>query len=430
MNHRITLASALLFSLLAVSKGATAETYAERQLDRVPVACATESLSNDPAAHTGEAPDAHAGETPNAHAGEAPNAHAGEVPATNTPEGITIETAGPGTLDIELTFMGDISVNEDTMAHVTARVPGTVIEIRKTLGDTVKKGDVLAVIASRELADAKAEYLAARERSDLAQSRFDREDHLYQQKLSSESVYLDAKQVYADARITLRSSHQKLHALGLTTNDLARLPTLPDDQLTSLEIVAPLDGTIIEKHLTIGEVLKDEYDDHPNFIIADLRTVWANLRVFPADLPRVQAGQPVVISVGDDLPAVRAVIGYVGPVVLEDTRTALARVVVANTDGKLRPGEFITGKVTIGTVAAAVCLPSAAVQTIANKPIVFIQDAHGLEPRPVTLGAADDTRVEITSGVKPGDKYVTRGAFELKAKQITAGMDSHAGHGH
>ncbi|MCX7004222.1 MAG: hypothetical protein NTV22_13255, partial [bacterium] len=126
----------------------------------------------------------------------------------------------------------------------------------------------------------------------------------------------------------------------------------------------------------------------------------------------------------------RAVIGYVGPVVLEDTRTALARVVVANTDGTLRPGEFITGKVTIGTVAAAVCVPSAAVQTIANKPIVFIQDAHGLEPRPVTLGAADDTRVEITSGVKPGDKYVTRGSFELKAKQITAGMDSHAGHGH
>ena len=206
MSHCITLVAVLLLGLLAVSKGATAETHEELQRDRVPAACATESLSNDPGAHAGEAP--------NAHAGEAPDAHAGEAPATNTPEGVAIETAGPGTLDIELTFMGDISVNEDTMAHVTARVPGTVVEIRKTLGDTVKKGDVLAVIASRELADAKAEYLAARERSDLSQSRFDREDHLYQQKLSSESVYLDAKQARADARITLRSSHQKLHALG------------------------------------------------------------------------------------------------------------------------------------------------------------------------------------------------------------------------
>ncbi len=333
-------------------------------------------------------------------------------------------------LDIELTFMGDITVNEDTMAHVTAHVPGTVVEILKTLGDTVKKGDVLAVLASREVADAKAEYLAARERSDLAQSRFVREEHLYQKKLSPESSYLDVKQARADVRIALRSSYQKLIALGLTTSDLARLPAQPDDQLTRFEIVAPLDGTIIEKQLTMGEVLKDENDDHPNFIIADLRTVWANLRVFPADLLRVRAGQPVVVSIGDGLPSVRTTIGYVGPVVLEDTRTALARIVVTNTGGMLRPGLFITGKVTAGTVAAAVCVPSVAVQTIANKPVVFIQDAHGLEPRSVTLGAADDTRVEITSGLAPGERFVTRGAFELKAKTITAGMDSHAGHGH
>jgi len=408
MNQCINLAFVLLLGLLTVSHAATTGTHEKLKPDNLSVGC----------------------EAPNAHAGEAPNAHAGEAPATNTPEGVAIETAGPGTLDIELTFMGDISVNEDTMAHVTARVPGTVVEIRKMLGDTVKKGEILAVIASRELADAKAEYLAARERSDLAQSRFDREDHLYRQKLSSESVYLDAKQAHADARITLRSTHQKLHALGLTSNDLARLPTLPDDQLTSLEIVAPLDGTIIEKHLTIGEVLKEESDEHANFVIADLRTVWANLRVFPTDLARVRAGQPVLISTGDDLPAIHTTIGYVGPLVLEDTRTALARIVVTNTGGMFRPGLFITGKVTIGTVAAAVCVPSAAVQTIANKPIVFIQDAHGLEPRSVTLGAADATRVEITAGLQPGERFVTRGAFELKAKTITAGMDSHAGHGH
>jgi cobalt-zinc-cadmium efflux system membrane fusion protein len=346
------------------------------------------------------------------------------------PEGIDIETAGPGTLNIELTFMGDITVNEDTMAHVTAHVPGTVVEIRKTLGDTVKKGDVLAVLASREVADAKAEYLAACERSDLAQSRFVREEQLFLKKLSPESSYLDVKQARADVRITLRSSYQKLLALGLTTSDLARLPAQPDDQLTRFAISAPLDGTIIEKHLTMGEVLKNENVEHVNFIIADLRTVWANLRVFPADLPRVRAGQPVVISSGEDQPSVRTTIGYVGPVMLADTRTALARIVVTNAQGMLRPGLFITGKVTVGVVAAAVCVPSSAVQTIANQPVVFIQDAHGFEPRPVTLGAADATRVEITAGLKPGERCVTRGAFELKAKNITAGMDSHAGHGH
>ena len=122
--------------------------------------------------------------------------------------GIELATAGSGPLKVEIELPGEIVPNADRVAHVVPRVPGVVREVRKVLGDHVRKGEILLVLDSKELADNKAAFLSAREKLDLAQSNFDREEDLWKKKISATQDYLQAKQALTEARIELRSAEQ------------------------------------------------------------------------------------------------------------------------------------------------------------------------------------------------------------------------------
>lgn len=209
----------------------------------------------------------------------------------------------------------------------------------------------------------------------------------------------------------------------LTVTDLR----ITNEKLAWYPIRAPFDGTIIDKHITLGEVVGD---DAEVFVVADLSSVWVDLHVYPKDLMKIKKGQKVVISAGQTMPDAEGVISYVGPVVGAESRTALARVVLPNSSGVIRPGLFVTAKVAIDNVEAEVIVPKDAIQTLEGKKCVFIKDEHGFEPSFITLGQSNTGFVQVTSGLNPGQQYVTKGAFELKAKIITSTLDSHAGHGH
>ncbi len=170
--------------------------------------------------------------------------------------GIEVGTAGPGKLRIHVSLLGEVAVNADRLAHIVPRIPGVAREVRKSLGDRVHAGEIMAMLESRELADAKSAFLAARERIELVQANFLREEDLWKKKISSEREYLEAKQALAEARIELRSAEQKLHALGFSHEYLVQLPNHPNTAFTRYEIVAPFDGTVIEKHITLGEALQ------------------------------------------------------------------------------------------------------------------------------------------------------------------------------
>jgi cobalt-zinc-cadmium efflux system membrane fusion protein len=218
-------------------------------------------------------------------------------------------------------------------------------------------------------------------------------------------------------------------SLGFDEEYLARLPAAPRTTLTRYNLIAPFDGTVVEKHITLGEVLKPD-SEAALFGVADLRTVWVDLHVPQIDLLRVQPGQHALVSAGDGIPPVACVIEYVGPVIGAETRTALARATIANTAGVYRPGLFVTARVALERVAVPVCVPSDAVQIVDGEPCVFIQQGHGFLPRPVVTGIRDDQFIQIHSGMNAGEPYVARGAFTLKAILATSGLDSHAGHGH
>ena len=339
--------------------------------------------------------------------------------------GIELATAGPGQLKVQVELPGEIVPNADRVAHVVPRVPGVVREVRKVLGDRVRKGEILMVLDSKELADNKAAFLSAREKLDLAQSNFDREEDLWKKKISPTQDYLQAKQALSEARIELRSAEQKLHALGFSDDYLAQLPSQPDISYIRYEVVAPFDGVIIEKHVALGETQKE---DAESFRIADLRSVWVNLGVYQKDIPSIRAGQSVVVSAGHGIPDLTGEISYIGPLVGEQTRTATARVVLPNRGGQLRPGLFVTGRVTLSTVPVPVLVPKTALQTIDEKTVVFVEDEDGFEPRAVTVGRSNGTHVEITSGLNPGQNYVSAGAFTLKAQLAKGSFDD--GHGH
>ena len=339
--------------------------------------------------------------------------------------GIELSTAAVGRLDQYAELPGEIVLNTDRLAHVVPRVPGIVREVRRAVGDSVKAGELLAVIESRELADVKAAYLAAVERETLARANFDREERLWQKKVTSEQEFLDTRQALAEARIERNSAEQQLHALGFSDSYLKELPEHPDAMYTRYELRAPFAGTIIEKHLTLGENVSS---DAEVFTIADLSSVWVDINVYQKDLVMIRQGQTVVIEIGHGIPQVTGKIAWVGPLVGEATRTATARVVLVNPEGTLRPGLFVTARVAVGNTATGIVVPKSALQTFEERSVVFVQDEDGFEPRPVDLGRQNATQVEILSGLEAGQTYVSRGAFTLKA-QLSKGAFGD-GHNH
>lgn len=339
--------------------------------------------------------------------------------------GIEVGEAESGQLQNELALPGVIAMNEDRKAHILPRVPGVVREVRKGLGDVVEQGEVLAVIESGELAEAKAEYLAAREKTALANAKFVREEGLWKKKISAEQEYLEARQELAEHRIALRSAEQKLHVIGLTHEQLDQLPKSSDLHFTRFEITAPFNSTVIEKHITLGEMAKDDADV---FVLADLSTVWVNLTVYQKDLPRIKKGQRVLITLGqEEGERAEGRIAYVQPVVKEETRTATATVFLPNPEGNWRPGMFVSAKVLSESATAPIVVPQSAIQTIENKTVVFVRTKEGFEPRPVAMGRATNGNMEITSGLSRGERFAVKGTFTLKA-QLSKGAfgDGHA----
>jgi len=327
--------------------------------------------------------------------------------------GIEIATAGPGKLQVHDTLSGEIAFNSDKLAHIVPRVPGVVREVRKNLGDQVRAGEVLAVLESRDLADAKATYLGAVARLALAQANFTREESLRQEKITAEKDFLESKQALAEAQIALRSAEQKLHALGFAEEDLQALPSYAETSVAHYEITAPLDGTVVEKHIVLGEVFKE--DSSPCFVIADLTSVWVDLKVHQQDLSHIRPGQAAVVKSGEDLQT-EGTIAFVSNIVSETSRMAFARMTIANPEGRWRPGLFVTGQIVIDEVSAKVAVPKEALVRLDGQTCVFLQTDRGFVPQTVVVGRSNDSSVEITTGLKVGQKYVGRGAYTLKSE--------------
>jgi cobalt-zinc-cadmium efflux system membrane fusion protein len=162
-------------------------------------------------------------------------------------------------------------------------------------------------------------------------------------------------------------------------------------------------------------------------VVADLSTVWVDINVYPKDLEHVRPGNIVRVEASNIKRETEGKISFIGPVVSEHTRTAVARVVLPNPENVWRPGMFVTAQVATASVEAALVVTREAIQTIEGKPSVFVETETGaFRAQAVTLGRKSERDVEISSGLKAGDKYVSKGTFVLKAELGKAA----AGHSH
>lgn len=339
---------------------------------------------------------------------------------------IKLEKAGPAAIRPSVALTGEVVFNPDKVVHVLPRVPGIVRHVFKSVGDTVKVGDLLAILDSTELATAKSEYLEALTREELEKANFEREEKLWKDQVSSEKDFLAARQALKEALIRRERADRALHALGLSEDDLSRLPNQEHKDLTRYEMTSPLDGIVVQRHLVRGEVIRGDNGDPP-FIVADMSSVWINLAVRQKDLVTIKKGQQAVIAFGKGVPEASGVIDYVTPALDESTRTATARVVLDNQEGQWRPGMFVTGHVGVGEHRVQVWVPKTALLTVDGKQVVFVQTDEGFEPREVKTGREDRIGLEIVSGLTAGEIYVAEKGFVLKAELKKA---SFAGHGH
>ena len=336
---------------------------------------------------------------------------------------IKVAAVAGGTLARHLLVPGTITPDTDRIARVPARVVGTVAEMRKRLGDTVQKDEVVAVLDSREVADAKSEYLTALVQADLQKINYERQQKLLASAAASEAAFQNARATYLENQLRVDLARQKLSALGLNAAEVQAAQkrdeaTPNQSSLRRYELRSSLAGRIVERKVDVGTTVGSQGDPSDLYTVADLSTVWIELSVSTVDLAKVREGARVEVTPsqeGGDRHEEGKVI-FVSPILNPDTRSARVVVALPNKDMAWRPGTFVTAEIEIAQDKVAVRLPKAALQTVEGKRVAFVRTDEGFEKREVELGRSDDDAYEVVSGLKPGDEVAVANSFLLKAE--------------
>lgn len=327
--------------------------------------------------------------------------------------GIQVAQAQPRSISTLLVLPGEVRFDEDRTSHIVPRAAGVVESVKVNLGQSVKKGELLAVIASQQISDQRSELAASERRVELARTTFQRERQLWQDKISAEQDYLLARQALQEAEIALANARQKMSALSGSAVLVGG---------NRYELRAPFAGVVVEKHLGVGEVVGESTNA---FTLSDLSQVWVTFGVFPKDLNKVRLGKPVKVSSTEMGTEVLGTVAYVGNLLGEQTRTATVRVSVPNPDDAWRPGLFVSVQLATETLQAKVTVPQEAIQTVEDKPSVFMRTEHGFVTRHLELGASENGYVEVRQGLDAGAQVATVGSFILKS-ELGKGSAEHA----
>lgn len=327
--------------------------------------------------------------------------------------GIEILTATPGLVSDHVELPGEIRVAANSEAVVLAPVSGVVVSAPVMLGQEVRRGDVLAVMESRELADLQRGYLEARERARLAEATYRREAQLWQERITPEQDYLAARSARAEADIAVASTRAGLLAYGVSPADLDALSLARPGNLSRLTLRAPRNGRITARELAPGQRVTP---DSRLFTIADLSQLVAVVSATATQLDALQPGQPVSLTLSNGTLTGTGKVLAVSPQLDESSRAAPVHIALDGGQPGWRPGQFIKARITRSQTLAAVTISPEALQTIRDEAVVFTYDADQFEALPVTLGRQDGERFEVLAGLKAGQRYAGKNSFLLKAE--------------
>ncbi len=326
---------------------------------------------------------------------------------------------------------GSVAAEDARIAHIRPLARGLIERVWVSLGERVTKGQPLATYDNIQLGELVGDYLGARAVLRQAEADLDvkrrvvergREliklEAIAQQTLDLREAELKTSEAgVARDQAAVSRVEEQLHRFGLSDADLKQLSptegTSPHRDASHAVLRAPFDGVVTKYDVAQGEVAEPERE---LFTVTDLSSVWVLADVYEKDITKVRAGTDAVVRV-DTYPdrTFAGRVTYVADLIDPQTRSAKARVVVANPGTALKLDMFARVSIPTAEQREGLLVPVAAIQTIDNQPVVFVQQsANRFERRNVELGMTAGDLVEIRSGVQAGDTVVGAGSFYLK----------------
>ena len=350
----------------------------------------------------------------------------GDSTLTITPEqvqraGIKIETVGErvSTDAAGQQTTGVVQPNSYRETPIMSLVGGIVRTMGPELGQSVRKGQTIAVVSSNDLADAQSKYLSVVAELDEHHKHHARTEKLVEIGAASrEELEMAASKLKA-AESEVANLRQRLLLLGLSSQRVSALRST--SQISSeVSLPAPASGTVTSRTVNSGEVIEANKE---LLRVTDLSSVWVVGQVYEKDLGKVHIGSGASITT-DAYPGrvFRGQISYVDPKVDPQTRTAQARIELANPGQQLKIGMYVNVAFAAlsGTQTTTPVLPVAAVQNLGNQQVVFVatSDPNVFAMRPVRLGPESSGFYPVLEGLSVGDRIVTEGSFMLRAEWL------------
>ena len=323
--------------------------------------------------------------------------------------GIKVEPLTKQAVGGSITVTATIHANQDRIARVAPRVEGRILGVSGNLGDTVKQGQVLAMLDSIAIGEAQSALLQAQSAQRVAQADYARAESLSADEIIPKREFLRVKAELEKSSTEARAAGDKLRLLGGSQTQGRPSSTFP--------LIAPMAGTVIEKKATVGQL---STPSESLFTLADLSTLWIEADLTEDTLAKVKVGATASVTV-NAYPGERFAgrVTYVANILNKESRTVPARIEVANRDGRLKPEMFASATIATGGAAREeLSVPDAAVLLLQGQPTVFVHEGGGFEARAIEPGDKIAGRTIVKSGIAAGEKVVTAGAYALKARLL------------
>jgi cobalt-zinc-cadmium efflux system membrane fusion protein len=347
---------------------------------------------------------------------------------------IAVSPVRNGLIKQRLSVPGVIAMDSDRVGRIAANVVGIVSELRKKLGDPVQKGEVIAVIESREVADARGEYISALVAFQLQSTLFERDRALWEKQFTPEQQFLKTRSAYTEARVRVDLARQKLLALNVDSQEITETlskqasavveakegATAPSEgaakSLRRYELRSPIAGRVVERRVDLGAPVGKEGQEAELYVIADLSRVWVELALPTADLENVKEGQSVLLKGSASHRKASGKIIFISPMLNNETRAARVIAAIDNPDLAWRPGTFVTAEIATDEDAVDKSIPLTALQKFNGVNAVFVRTADGFERRDVLIGKQDGDNAEVRMGLREDEQIAVSNTFILKAE--------------
>ena len=323
------------------------------------------------------------------------------------PSNIATTTAQSTTLNDSLVVPAHIEANPTQTVHIYPPLSGRIVEMKVVAGQEIRKGQVVAMLQSGDVASARADFEKAKTEADRADRAMQRGKILMDHEVLSQAAYLELQATAASDHADLERTRQRLHELGFNENGTSDVAP----------IISPIGGTVIDVGTANGELQKS-VDNATNGIvtIANLDSVWIVGDVFERDITLLKQSENVDVTVQAYPNEVfHGKVANIGDSFDPTTHTLRARVVLSNPGHRLKPAMFASLKIA-RPAQNVVLIPETALLHDGESTGVYVKGADGkFTLRAVKAGAARDGNVEILSGLQGGETIVKTGASFLRA---------------